>query len=96
MFPFNPERVLRTVPKLPAELTLAVTNEVPCQDDTFLQTPVTPVSAEDLMSLQNLILQRDAHALDDMSKQNLQRHLLKFAKAAQLILTKSALQQNHT
>jgi hypothetical protein len=62
------------------------------------------------MSLQNLFLEKDAHDLDasyldasyldasDLdasSKQNLQRHLLKFAKATQSSLTKSALQQNH-
>jgi hypothetical protein len=47
------------------------------------------------MSLQDLILKKDAHALDETSKQNLQRHLLKLAKATQLSLTKSALQQNH-
>jgi hypothetical protein len=82
------------VPKPPAELTLAVTNEVPCQEDEVLQTPVTPVSAEGLMSLQNLILRKDAHALDKTSKQSLERHVLKFAKAAQLSLTKGALQQN--
>ena len=94
LFPFNPDRVLRTVPKPPDELTLAVTDEAPCQGDVEPQTPVTPVSADGLMSLQNLILE-DALTLDETSKQNLQRHLLKFAKATQLSLTKSALQQNH-
>jgi hypothetical protein len=83
------------MPRLPAELTLAVTTEAPYQDDEVLQTPVTLVIAEDLMSLQNLIMQRDAHALDETSKQSLERHLLKFAKATQLFLTKGALQQNH-
>jgi hypothetical protein len=95
LFPLNPDRVLRTVPKPPAELILAVTNEALCQEDAEPQTPVTPVSAAGLISLQNLILERDARALDAMSKQNFQRHLLKFAKATQLSLTKSALQQNH-
>jgi hypothetical protein len=95
LFPFNPERVLRLVPKPPAEPTLAVTNAVPCQEDDVPQTPVTPVLAEGLMSLQNLILKQDAHALDETSKQSLERHVLKFAKAAQLSLTKGALQQNH-
>jgi hypothetical protein len=40
-------------------------------------------------------LERDAHALDERSKQSLHRHLLKFGKAAQLAFTKGALQQNH-
>jgi hypothetical protein len=95
LIPFNPERVLRIVPKPPGELTLAVTNEAPCQEDAEPQTPATPVSAESLISLQNLILEKDACALDAISKQNLQRHLLKLGKATQLSLTKSALQQNH-
>jgi hypothetical protein len=47
------------------------------------ETPVTPVSAEALMSLQNLIVQQDARALDEPSKQNLKRHLQKFVKAFQ-------------
>jgi hypothetical protein len=95
LFPFNPERVLRTVPKPPGELTLAVTNETPHQQDAVPQTHITPVSADGIMSLQNLILEKDARALDETSKQNLQRHLLKLAKATQLFLPKSALQQNH-
>jgi hypothetical protein len=46
------------------------------------------------MSLQNLILRKDAYALNKTSKQSLERHVLKFAKAAQLLLTKGALQHN--
>jgi hypothetical protein len=51
LFLFSPERVLRTVPKPPAELSLAVTNETPYQEDDVVQTPVTSVSVEGLMSL---------------------------------------------
>jgi hypothetical protein len=83
------------VPKPRGELTLAVTNKAPCQENAEPQTPLTPVSAAGLTSLQNLILKKDAHALEETSKQNLQRHLIKFVKATQLSLTKSALQQNH-
>ena len=83
------------MPKPPAELTLAVTNAVPCEEDKVPQTPITPVSAEGLMLLQNFILEKDAHALDETSKKSLERHVLKFTKAAQLSLTKGALQQNH-
>ncbi|KAI1528603.1 vegetative incompatibility protein HET-E-1, partial [Pyrenophora tritici-repentis] len=63
-------------------------NEVP-------PTPITPVSAEGLVSLRNLIIEKDAGALDETNKRNLQRHLHKLAKAAQLSLAKGALQQNH-
>jgi hypothetical protein len=50
--------------------------------DEVPQTPVTPVSAEGFMLLQNLIIKQDAHAFNKTSKQSLQRHLQKFAKAA--------------
>jgi REP element-mobilizing transposase RayT len=87
--------VLRTVQKHAAEANVLTTNEVPCQQDAVLRTPVTPVSADGLISLQTLIMQKDAHALDETSRQALQRHLQKFAKAAHLSFTKGALQQNH-
>jgi hypothetical protein len=73
--------------KPPAALTISKADEVkvgPCPQDQVLQTPMTPatpVSAEALMSLQNLIMKQDAHALDETSKQSLQRHLHKFVKA---------------
>lgn len=34
--------------------------------------PITPVSADGLILLQNLILKNETHALDETSKQNLQ------------------------
>jgi hypothetical protein len=97
LFPFDPDRVLRDIPKAPAELTIPKADKVKvgrCPQDEAPQTPVTPVSAEGLMSLQNLIIKQDAHALDETSKQSLQRHLHKFAKAAQTSFAKSVLQQN--
>jgi hypothetical protein len=74
LFPFNPDRVLNSMPK-PAEETSMITagkaviqtsptTEVP-------QTPVTPVSQEVLILLRNLILKQDAHALDDKNKAKL-------------------------
>jgi len=54
LMPFNPDRVLRGIPKPPAELTIPKANEVvvgPHARDEILQTPVTPVSAEALISL---------------------------------------------
>ncbi|KAF4633611.1 hypothetical protein G7Y89_g4502 [Cudoniella acicularis] len=59
-----------------------------------LETPITPVSAEAFMSLQNLIIQRDAYALDETSKQNLARHLQKCTKAFQKSSTQSILQED--
>jgi hypothetical protein len=70
LFPLNPDRVLRSMPAPPAELAIPSADEVKvgsCRQDVEPQTPVTPVSAEAFMSLQNLIIQ-DARALDDTSK----------------------------
>ena len=46
------------------------------------------------MTLQNLIIRQDAHALDETSKQSLQRHLQKLVEAAQTSFAKGALQQD--
>jgi hypothetical protein len=76
--PFDPDRVLKDTLKPPAELTIPKADEVkvrPCPQDDVLQTPVTPVSAEALMSLQNFIIKKYAHALNETSKQSLARHL---------------------
>jgi hypothetical protein len=52
------------------------------------------MSAEAFMSLQNLIIQRDAHALDETSKQNLVRHLQIGTKAFQKSSAMSILQED--
>jgi hypothetical protein len=98
LFPFNPDRVLRSMPKPLADLTIPKADEVnveTCHQNEVPLTPVTPVSAGDLVSLRNLIIEQDAGALDEINKRNLQRHLHKLAKAAQLSFAKGALQQNH-
>jgi hypothetical protein len=98
LFPFNPDRVLRSMPKPLADLTIPKADEInveACQHNEVPQTPVTPVSAEGLVSLQNLIVEQNARALDETSKRNLQRHLHKLAKATQLSLAKRSLQENH-
>ena len=97
LFPFNPDRVLRPMPKPPADLNVPNANEVKvgsCPQDVALQTPVTPVSAEGFMSLQNLIIKQDAYALDNTSKQKLEKHVLKLTKAGQMFLVKNALQED--
>jgi hypothetical protein len=97
LFPFNPDRVLRSMPAPPAEPAIPSADEVKvgsCRQDVEPQTPVTPVSAESFMSLQNLIIQRDAHALDEMSKQNLARHLQKCTKAFQKSSAQAVLQED--
>jgi hypothetical protein len=81
----------------PTGLTIPKANKVkvgPCPQDEVLQTPVTPVLAETLMSLQNLTINQDAYALDEASKQSLQRHLQMFANATQKSFAKGVLHQD--
>jgi len=69
LFPFNPDRVLKNIPKPPSELT-ALEGDATSSQGEALQTPVTPVtpvSAESFATLQNLITQ-DAHKVDETSK----------------------------
>lgn len=103
LYPFNPERVMRTMQK-PVELTIAPqlntrdkSTAVPSDEQGSAlqqQSPVTPVSAEGLMSLQNVIMKQDTSGLDETSKQRLHKRLQKLGKAAQASFAKGALQQN--
>jgi hypothetical protein len=68
--------------------------EVHYRQDEELRTPLTPVSAEAFISLQNRIIQQDAHALDETSKQNLAKHLQKYTKAFQKSFALSVLQED--
>jgi hypothetical protein len=88
LFPFNPDRVLRSMPIPQAEPAIPRVDEVRVgsyrQDVELPVTPVTPVSAEALALLQNIIIQQDARTLDEASRQNLERHLRKFVRAVQI------------
>lgn len=91
LFPFNPERVLRSMPKPVPELAISISNEESPPQVKVLRTPTTPVTTEGLMSLHKLI-QRDAHTLPDESgKLRLQRHVQKLANAAQISFAKQVL-----
>jgi hypothetical protein len=91
LFPLNPDRVLRVTPKPPAQSTVADEIRVgSCHQDEVPQTPVTPVSAEGLASLHNLIRQ-DAHTLNGTSIQRLERHVQKLVDAAQISFAERAL-----
>ena len=86
LFLFNLDRVLRVTPKPPAQSSVPRADEIKvgsCHQDEVPQTPVTPVSAEGLASLHNLIKQ-DAYTLDGTSIQRLERHVQKLANAAQI------------
>jgi hypothetical protein len=92
LYPFNPDKILTDIPKPVTEPTIPILQT--CQidlspRDEVLRTPVTPGA---LTSLYNLIKQ-DAYAEDEMSKQRLQRHIEKFANAAQTSFAERALQR---
>ncbi|XTI93751.1 hypothetical protein V2W45_1252557, partial [Cenococcum geophilum] len=97
LYPFNPDKILTDIPKPAAEPTAAKptiptlrTREIdPCLQGEVVQTPVTPGA---LTTLHNLI-KEDAYAEDEMSKQRLQRHIQKFANAAQTCFAERALQR---
>ncbi|KAH7363972.1 hypothetical protein BKA65DRAFT_522582 [Rhexocercosporidium sp. MPI-PUGE-AT-0058] len=78
LFPLNPDRVLRVTPQPPAQSTVPRVDDIQmgaCRQDDVPLTPATPVSAEGLVSLHNLIKQ-DAHTLHETSVQRLERHML--------------------
>jgi hypothetical protein len=86
--------VLRDIPKPLAELHIPKEGEVKvasCNPAIIPQTPVTPVSAEALGSLQDLIIKQDAYTLNKTSKQSLKQHLQKFAKATRVSFAKVVL-----
>jgi hypothetical protein len=77
LFLFNPDRVLRTILKPLAQSTVLSADEIKVgsyQQDELPQKPITPVLAEALISLHNLIKQ-DALTLNETSILRLQRHI---------------------
>jgi hypothetical protein len=92
LFPFNPGSVLADTPKppkLPSELTLSVEVES-CPPYKALPTPVTPVSADALSSLLNIIKQVPDDETYRKHKEKLQQ---KVNNASQTFLAKNALLQ---
>jgi hypothetical protein len=93
LYPYNPNKVLPDIPKPVIEQTIPIlkTCDVElCPQDEVLQTPVTPGA---FTSLHNLI-KLDTYAEDEVSKQRLQRHIQKFANAAQTCFAERALQRD--
>ena len=91
MFPFNPDRVLADTPKPLTEFTTPKADELkegPYPQHEALPTPATPVSAEALTSLLNIIkLVSD----NETSRQHKERLQQKVTTAAQTFLAKNAL-----
>lgn len=109
LFPFNPQRVLQDMEEPYARLMEAAGGSVTSQAQVMAPplpppatsnvttpvTPVTPVSAEAFTSLQHTIIKETAKTLDEVQKRRLVRHLGKLAKAGQILLAKSTLQEGH-
>jgi hypothetical protein len=96
LFPFNSERVFRNTLKPPAQLLVPEAKEVAvvtCAQDEVPRTPVTPVTAEALIPLHNLI-KEDARTLDEVSRRRLQRHVQKLTSAARVSFAECALLQD--
>jgi hypothetical protein len=89
LYPFNPERVLKEVPRPPAEVVIpgpAITST--SMPDVMLQTPITPmtpVTAETLISLHNVIKQ------DTNVPEETRSRIQKLANAAQISFAERAL-----
>lgn len=103
-YPLNPERVMKDLVKPLAELPAPEAGGEPtsssatCQDETPRVpaapiTPETPVTAEAFLALRDFIMERDAHTLEEIGKQSIQRHLQKLTKGAQSSIARGVLQQ---
>jgi hypothetical protein len=99
LFPFNPERVLKGIPKPPADLVIPQNDGAarPCPSAEVVHTPVTPVTPvtpEALTTLHGMI-KDDTRKLDKASRQRVQRRMQKLASAAHISFTERALLQDH-
>ena len=89
LFPFNPDRVLADTAKPHTELTIPQADKVrggSCPQYEALPTPVTPVSAEALTSLPNMIKQVSD---DETSRRHKERLQKKVTTAAQTFVAKN-------
>lgn len=95
MFPFNPDRVLADTPKPPTELICLQVDEVReggCPQYEALPTPATPMSAESLTLLLNMIKQVPDDG--ETSRKHKERLHQKVTTAAQTFLAENALLEN--
>jgi hypothetical protein len=99
LFPFNPERVLKDIPKLPADLVILRHDGAarPCLSAEVVHTPVTPVTPATTEGLTTLhdIIKDDTQTLDKASRQRVQRRIEKLASAARISFAERALLQDH-
>jgi hypothetical protein len=99
LFPFNPDRVLQSMPKPPTELTLIDANEVEAatnSQDTVQSptTPVTPVTTQGIALLPNIIMKQATQCFDQTTIASLRKNVQKMSKAAHLAFSKGILQRD--
>jgi hypothetical protein len=90
LFPFNPDKVIREIQKPCTELNIPKSKEMVVGSLLPCETLQTPVTAEALGSL-NELMQQDAYAQDEASKQRLLMGIQKLSKAAQTSVAECAL-----
>jgi hypothetical protein len=90
LFPFSPDRVLGGMQKPCTELDSTKTNEVIVKNPSHSEVLQTPVTAEEVLSLQGY-MERNAHAQDEASKQRLLTCAHKISKCAQTSIAEGAL-----
>lgn len=98
LFPFNPEKVLRDLPKPVVQASnpnvASTIVPAPLVTPTVPLTPATPTSAESVIALQNIIISRDGQDLDSATKDSLKRHVVKLAKATQKSFAHCSMQRS--
>jgi hypothetical protein len=103
LFPFNPDRVLRKTPK-PISVSIPDVHETPSRSNAAGEvlaapmtpiTPVTPLTTNALSSLRASITEQ-TDALDETSKQDLQKNIQKLANAAQMFIAERDLLREQT
>lgn len=95
LFPFNPDKVMSDIPKPLAEIYSPETNKAKVSSDTqdqIPQTPTTPMSAEALTSLLDMIKQVPDNEMHRGHKERLQQ---KHTNATQLSFAERALLREH-
>lgn len=94
LFPYNPDRVLRSITKLEIAVPNHTATEASrqCPQGEVIQTPATPTSSEELMLLLNQI-KLESH--DEASRQRKQKLIMKLGNAAERSLAREALDQDH-
>jgi hypothetical protein len=97
LFPYNPDRVLRTITKLEISVPDHTATEVSrqCPQNEVVQTPATPATPTSSEELVLLLDQIKLEPHDEASKQRKQKLINKLGNAAEKSFAKEVLYQDH-